>query len=332
MRQRALILALVALTGGCSEFRYASPTPGPDAVDGGAEAGRAPSDASAEATVGDAAIAEHDRESAMWPLPAPSPANADYSVTAEAVHDDRTNLDWERVTSLTPSSWEDARARCEALAGGGHDDWRLPTRIELLTLVDYGAVAPSFNAVVFAPAAEGGVFWSATPDARTPEAAAWTVAFGVGESASLGRTESARSRCVRGDSPARAHYVTSSDAVTDLFTGLRWQRHVAQTAPATWTDALLLCQNARTSGLSGWRLPTARELESIVDVRVPTTPTLRAEVFATDDPGVVFWSITSVAKTNDARAWAVNFTAAHPATTLDARGADTAFVRCVSNL
>ena len=267
----------------------------------------------------------------MWPLPAPSPANADYSVTTATVHDDRTKLDWERVAPVATSTWGDADARCQSLALEG-PGWRLPTRIELLSLVDYGATAPSLNAVVFAVEAESGTFWSATPDARSPPGVAWTVAFGAGESVAVARVAPARSRCVRGDSPARAHYAEDGDRVTDLFTGLAWQRQVTPTSAVTWTEALLACQSARTGGRSGWRLPTARELESIVDVRAAAAPTLRSGLFATAETGWTFWSITGVAGTNQARVWAISFTPDHASTTLDSSGGATARVRCVMSL
>ena len=167
-------------------------------------------------------------------------------------------------------------------------------------------------------------------DAQSPSSAAWSVAFGAGESARTATSTQKRSRCVRGDAPARVHYQVAADIVTDLWTGLAWQRRLASAGTMTWTDALLLCQGARTGGRSGWRLPTARELESIVDVRAKAAPTLRATELATDEVGATLWSITSVVGAVPARSWAVDFTPDHTPTTLETGAGAVAAVRCVA--
>jgi len=62
--------------------------------------------------------------------------------------------------------------------------------------------------------------------------------------------------------------------VTDACTGLMWQQRTADitgdggsTAEdgATWQDALRYCDGLTLAGHDDWRLPSTRELESIVD-------------------------------------------------------------------
>ena len=48
------------------------------------------------------------------------------------ITDTRTNLMWAKALAETPMAWTDARDYCATLNLGGHDDWRLPTRDELL--------------------------------------------------------------------------------------------------------------------------------------------------------------------------------------------------------
>jgi hypothetical protein len=329
MRQGTVaLLAVLAFPAACASLRHASADDPVDAEpDAATEAGERADAAVPSAP--DATGQERDLEWAMWPLPASSPVAGDYSVTEGTVHDDRTGLDWERAAPASPSTWDEARARCEALVLEAHDDWRLPTRIELLSLVDYGRAAPSLHAAVFSAGTEAGVYWSSTADARDP-ASAWSVAFGLGESAAAPNGSERRSRCVRGEPVARAHYAIDGDVVTDMWTGLAWQRRLASAAPVAWTDALLLCQGARTGDRSGWRLPTARELESIVDVRATSTPTLRTDIFASEANGSTLWSITKVVGSSPARSWAIDFTPEHAPTTLET-GADAASsVRCVA--
>jgi hypothetical protein len=63
----------------------------------------------------------------------------------------------------------------------------------------------------------------------------------------------------------------SEDTVIDNCTGLQWQRFTADvdgdgTADRrTWCGALSYCFDLNFAGLNGWRLPSMRELESIVD-------------------------------------------------------------------
>lgn len=336
MRQAALArttLALavtVTLTAlGCNALKLADdPDASPSSTPSDAEAGRElPIDGGVSgADAGEAAV--RDLEWAMWRLPAPSPPDSDYSVTSGTVHDDRTSLDWERVAQATPAAWAAGRSYCDALSLEGHDDWRLPTRIELLSLVDYGRTAPALNAVVFSGASEAGTYWTASVSARDPSSAAWTLAFGTGESALAVASSARRVRCVRGDPAPQRHYELTADVATDARTGLAWQRRLASASAVTWTDALLLCQSARTGDRPGWRLPSARELESIADVRASSAPTWSAAAFAPDEAGLLLWSISSVVGASPPRARVVDFAFEHATTTLEQTAL--AFVRCVS--
>jgi hypothetical protein len=111
---------------------------------------------------------------AEWPMPngpvdvaagAPNPmtytANGDGTVT-----DNVTKLTWQeplRTAASQTLNFSSAQAYCASLTLGGHGGWRLPSQIELLSLVDFGIAspAPMIDAAAF-PNTPAGLTWSST--------------------------------------------------------------------------------------------------------------------------------------------------------------------------
>lgn len=133
-----------------------------------------------------------DYEWARWRLPPESPAS--YTANADFVTDNVTGLVWQQVLSLSNYSWGDAKTYCSGLSLAGRDGWRLPTAIELASLVDSGRSNPASNSNAFtdAPAA---LFWSSTPRAGAP-GRAWLVNFYVGDVNHAAVSDTNRVRCV----------------------------------------------------------------------------------------------------------------------------------------
>jgi hypothetical protein len=118
-------------------------------------------------------------------------------------------------------------------------------------------------------------------------------------------------------------YIVAGGTVTDTKTKLVWQ----QTAPAedTWANAKAFCQTVGASlGGTGWRLPTIKELQTIVDDSVP-----RAQATAMIDPTAfpatpvaAFWSSSPLAG-SPTIVWIVDFhygsTAHYPMTLMYVR-------------
>lgn len=77
----------------------------------------------------------------------------------------------------------------------GQTDWRLPTRAELMSLVDYGAPAPPLVDSGFLPNTVAERFWSATPDHVY---SVWTVDFNAGGTRAEGKLTVHPVRLVRG--------------------------------------------------------------------------------------------------------------------------------------
>lgn len=79
----------------------------------------------------------------------------------------------------------------------GYDDWRMPTRVELLTLVDDTRYAPAIDTDAF-PGTPSEWFWTDTPHAKTQKGFAWIVHFLSGHSGIDHHSDNYRVRAVRG--------------------------------------------------------------------------------------------------------------------------------------
>lgn len=146
-------------------------------------------------------LAALDAVTAAPPAPShPASTSADYSVTDYGtVIDHASGLEWQRDPFPDEMTWEEADKACRALQLGGYTDWRLPTRIELLTLVDDTRHKPAIDTAQFTNTPSTW-FWTSTPAARNPSEFAWFVYFYNGDSSYVHRDGSYRVRAVRGAS------------------------------------------------------------------------------------------------------------------------------------
>lgn len=102
-----------------------------------------------------------------WPMPTngqnalPNPASYDTS-TPGLVVDNVTGLVWQADDQLSPQHYVEAAARnyCANLIIDGCDGWRLPTRIELMSIVDHGAASPATYGAFSKTPTEA--FWSSS--------------------------------------------------------------------------------------------------------------------------------------------------------------------------
>lgn len=99
-------------------------------------------------------------------------------------------------------------------------------------------------------------------------------------------------------------YQLDGATVTDTFTGLLWQRSVTSTT-FDWAGAKTYCANLTLAGSSAWRLPTVKELHSIVD---PTrhNPAVDPAIFP-DTPANFFWTATPYVGPAPGYGWYVQF-------------------------
>jgi cysteine-rich repeat protein len=141
-----------------------------------------------------------DNEWAQWPMPnSPGsglPNEASYDVqTAGVVRDLVTQLVWQREAPDEFYDWEEAKEYCGALELGGWRDWRLPSRVELMSIVDLERDEPAIDDSVFqGPLSD--FYWSSSPVAGDASDA-WYVDFLYGSTSSYDVSNTNRVRCVR---------------------------------------------------------------------------------------------------------------------------------------
>lgn len=231
----------------------------------------------------------------------PNPASYELSSSGNRVTDQVTRLVWQRHVDPRSFTWEAAKQYCSCLVLDGTDGWRLPSRIELVSLVDWTLTSPSIDAQAF-PDTSNENFWAASPVNINP-GLAYLSFFLNGHTTYSDVTYEYRARCVQaGIGASGEHYTIEEGTVYDTWTQLTWQ----QPFPSeryTWEDATNYCASLALPG-TGWRLPSINELQTLVDDSV--NPAIDKTAFP-GTPSEYFWSSSAVI--DDAtRAWTAFFT------------------------
>lgn len=176
---------------------------------------------------------------------------------------------------------------------GGFTDWRIPTREELRSIVNYGRDFPGINTDYF-PHSYFQIYWSADTYASN-SSYAWTMQIGPGYGfvgiVPKSNDEVASAMAVRGKSVEiwEKWSVGSVDVATDTSTGLMWRR--SEDGLREWQEALSHCRNMVTAGYEDWRLPTILELASIVSLdRID--PAINTDIFPNTPVASSYWSST----------------------------------------
>jgi hypothetical protein len=95
--------------------------------------------------------------------------------------DDGNYYNWYQASGIYDSTYNPSLQNvCGSLNLGGHSDWRLPTKKELMTIVDYSIPypGPTINTTYF-PNTKSSHYWSSTTYAYNPSSA-WSVYFSYG--------------------------------------------------------------------------------------------------------------------------------------------------------
>ena len=207
------------------------------------------------------------------------------------VSDLNTGLIWVKARG-EKMRWEDAVAGAPKCRVGGFNDWRMPSIKELYSLINFdggchGTIANSepyldtrYFEFVYGDESKGYRIidcqdWSATQYLGKTMRGNSTV-FGVnfadgrikGYPSAFpdGRGAMMFVRYVRGNpSYGKNDFHDNGDGtVTDTATGLMWQKADSGKG-LNWEEALTYAATLRLAGQADWRLPNAKELQSIVD-------------------------------------------------------------------
>jgi hypothetical protein len=213
------------------------------------------------------------------------------SLAPGIVLDSVTGLIWQGSPGTVPGTGctarfngDQANCYCSSLSlGGWTSGWRLPSRIELVSLIDFSRIGPAIDPLMF-PNSDF-PYISSSPAAADPSLV-WQIDF---ENATIAVPDGLRRttqnwfvRCVHDPATPRPapspRYTVSSDMVTDNGTTLVWEK--AYRGPALWPDVKSICTGVTTGGKAGWRMPAIAELLTLVDETIlPPGPVLDTSVF-----------------------------------------------------
>ncbi len=157
--------------------------------------------------------------------------NGDGTIT-----DISTGLMWQQETAGS-LRWTEALSHCENLILAGYDDWRLPNRNELQSLIDYNTCSPVIDTAVF-PDTILHSYWSSTTQTHNNSASAWRVDFLQGWVPFFTSEKSLylRVRAVRGDGSLKGNVANSSYDATGTWNYSMSNNWVNTSNPYCTTD------------------------------------------------------------------------------------------------
>jgi len=268
------------------------------------------------------------RIGAPWPEPR-------FVVLDETVLDRLTGLTWSRDANPSgfPVTWQEALSKIAVMNQDnylGGNDWRLPNRSELRSLMSYQSKKPALPAGHPFVNIFLGWYWTSTSAAINP-AYAWSIHL-EGARMFYGRKDQyylfwpvrGRGSGVLPRTGQRHCYNSSGEIVSctgsgqdgehrlgqswpvprfepeeltvfDRLTNLCWIRCAdCSDGPVSWRQALAVVQNLNRSRFAGrdiWRLPNINELESLVDCSASRPALPEGHPFTGLREG--YWSATS---------------------------------------
>jgi hypothetical protein len=226
------------------------------------------------------------------------------------VTDTLTSLMWQQGDG-GEMTIENARIYADTLTLAGYTDWHLPSAHEAFSILNHQKTNPATDATYFTTTAAE-YWWSGTAQSNDATRI-WLTNAGGGignhpkiETISAGGTKKVHVRAVRDTkvvTTVTAQFTDNGNGtVKDNLTGLTWQK-VPNPDTLTWENALIYAEGLTLGGLSDWRLPNIKELQSINDEKL-VNPSVNSTIFSTI--GVKkYWSSTSLPN-QTTKAWYLN--------------------------
>jgi Protein of unknown function (DUF1566) len=250
------------------------------------------------------------------------------------VVDQMTGLMWTRNTAAGVGTWEFAVSSCFFTPRHSYEDWRLPTVREMESLLDLGQglPPPAFpEGHPFTHAAA--YYWTSTSDSvdtnmawvmgaegtiarwnQTNSAPAfWPVRTHTFGPAPVPKTGQTNSLAMGDDGDLqpgqpwpipRFTIMADTNLVFDNLVGRMWTRQIGIGSTTSWALALDYCNTLDLGDYTDWRLPTRREVGSLIDFG--STNYLPADHPFSGAPVVPFWTSTSYRSFPVNYAWGIN--------------------------
>ncbi len=192
---------------------------------------------------------------------------ARFETSGEEIVDHALGIVWQRDEAKYKMSWEEADWYCQTQRTGGHDDWHLPTAVEMQGLFSPSIPPPAVVDAKLFPAAEGELYWT-----RTDDDGPWVGSLYEGIMISTHYDDPSpygnyRVRCVRPGN-ARAtemadRFASNAGVVIDAASGLSW--HLGPQKDGVTRDvAKKYCDQVTFGGFDDWRLPSPEEAFSVM--------------------------------------------------------------------
>ena len=265
--------------------------------------------------------------------------DADYSINPPyfinnkngTVTDTVTGLMWQK-TDGGEMTWENALKYCDTLTLAGYTDWRLPNIHEGFSILNEQYANPAIDTTVFTKNAAD-YWWSSTTQ-KNDSTKIWCTNAGGGvgnkpkiETLSAGGKFRYQARAVRvahTTSTVATHFTNNGNGtITDNLTGLIWQK-VPYKDTLTWENALIYSDSLTLAGITDWRLPNIKELQSLNDEKL-MNPSIDTNYIKTGN-NRKYWASTTLPN-HTTQAWYINTSAG--ITTYDLKTAKD-YVFCVS--
>jgi hypothetical protein len=250
----------------------------------------------------------------------------------DTVTDNNTGLMWQQTPPTSKKTYDEAVAYVDSLKTGGYTDWRLPTIQESFSLAMLdGCLDPTdtdnsnpyidsdyFDFYYDEDKPYTGSYWTSTKTVYMDDLEnnsggnnemeksygfnwadghlkSYADGYDTSDGSSTGFSIPAGVRAVRGEENVfgtNDYQDNDNETISDNETGLMWSQTDAGYG-MDWEAALLYAENSNLAGYSDWRLPTPKELQSIVEYGKDTIPAIDTDYFSLSIDDCYVWSSTT---------------------------------------
>ena len=233
------------------------------------------------------------------PMKTDNAPREDYFIHSQTLRDLVTGLEWQRNGDGLEYSWTEARDYCGDLTLNQLYDWRLPTIRELIGIADYSRISPALSVQAFPN--NNLYYWSSSYNNfeynsfNLPERIR-VLRTALGTTELRAEEDLSYVRCVRGGYSNGSTYIDNGDGtVLDLSFGLMWEQATFQESNtfSNLADATNYCQQLDLAGFENWRMPTVKEMISLLETRTSVPSQMNAVFNYSSGFTRYFWTGTN---------------------------------------